>query len=601
MGQWIDQLTELRSKCIGKAPWAQRALRAIIVPLLAVAAVCVWWVIDSRQPDFEALGGFSGDNPAAAVEQLGKSGIAARLSGQQVEVAADQHFQAIAILQQEQLLSNDLSTAFDRMIADQSLWTGERQKQREFLIAKQKVLGRIIGQMGDVQSAVVMLDLPQRRSFGASRVRPSASVSVTMKTGAKVDAALVQSIAGLVSGAVTQMSPDDVTVIDTRAGRRLSAAAVNDPARQNAWLAASQLEDYYRQKISQALAYIPGAIVTVSVDPAPASRDDSRKQLLVTRPAKVDPITPQSDRPLAARGGLAATSTSASSSSTTDPGQSPDPVETKTAPSVNVTINVPRSYIVNLHRRANPIQSGQPKTAAVDITARRQLQQIESQVQPLVGSRNGSDSQVQAYMFDDAAGASDATAGRQNDHQSIAAVSTIMAMGRTALRSPWAQPIALAAVLVMTLGLFMRRRQAQPAQFDDGNELSDADCEVIGRQWPMDNPMRPGSGIGGQPAGSPMPPPDHPGVSRHRPFSLLRGLDAGQIRICLEDQPATDIATVLSFLPYRLTAEVLEGYAESKQHKIVRLIATMPTLDRDKTKQLEQQLADQLAATQTGQ
>ena len=93
-------------------------------------------------------------------------------------------------------------------------------------------------------------------------------------------------------------------------------------------------------------------------------------------------------------------------------------------------------------------------------------------------------------------------------------------------------------------------------------------------------------------ADSPMPRQFRP--VRGRPFSLLRGLAIGQVRSCLEGQATGDVATVLSFLPYRLTAAVLEGYEESEQHKIVRQIATMQTPDRTKINQLEQELATRL-------
>ena len=190
-----------------------RKHRWMFIALLAAVVIGGGWMIQKRRPAMEALSGFVVPDPAAAVRQLCQRGLTARLVNGQVEVRQDQQHQAIAVLQQEHLLTADSSDAFDRMIEQQSIWTGERQKQREFLIAKAKMLSGIIGRMRDVRSAVVMLDLPQRRSFGPSRQRPSASVSVTMTTGVEVERNLVESIASLVSGAVTGMSPETIAAV----------------------------------------------------------------------------------------------------------------------------------------------------------------------------------------------------------------------------------------------------------------------------------------------------------------------------------------------------------------------------------------------------
>ena len=160
------------------------------------------------------------------------------------------------------------------MIARQSPWQSNAQNAQAFLLAKQKVLGQIIGKMVGVKSASVMLSMPEKQGFGTTYVRPSASVNVMMLPSKRVAKQLVEAIAGLVSGAVAEMTAQDVVVIDANRGRQFTVKSPNDVLPGEALELVQQLEHRYREKVNQVLSYIPGVIIAVNarVDPVHTKR-----------------------------------------------------------------------------------------------------------------------------------------------------------------------------------------------------------------------------------------------------------------------------------------------------------------------------------------
>lgn len=95
--------------------------------------------------------------------------------------------------------------------------------------ALQGELARTIGQIREVQQARVHIVLPQPSVFSDREKPATASVALSLRSGARLSPEQVRAIVHLVSGSVEGLEADRVTVIDS-AGRILSQRADRGPA-----------------------------------------------------------------------------------------------------------------------------------------------------------------------------------------------------------------------------------------------------------------------------------------------------------------------------------------------------------------------------------
>ena len=141
---------------------------------------------------------------------------------------------------------------------------GERELRWQLALAAE--LESAIGRFPGVERVrVFLVDPGQRRGF--ERTSGRAVVSVHPEAGAYLGVANVDAIRRLVGGAVSQLSPDDVTVIDERAGRALDV-----PTGLNSYRIAQleALQERERQRLAgelgRAVSGWPGVQVQVMPD-----------------------------------------------------------------------------------------------------------------------------------------------------------------------------------------------------------------------------------------------------------------------------------------------------------------------------------------------
>lgn len=141
-------------------------------------------------------------------------------------------------------------------------------QRTNFVRALQGELSRTISQLNGIQSARVLIVVPENRLlFSDVKAKPTASVFVEGNIGTEA----VNSIRFLVANAVEGLRADDVAVIDHR-GNVLTEGLKDDPALGTA---SSQMklrktvEDYFSTKVETMLAKVLGpgsAVVRVSAD-----------------------------------------------------------------------------------------------------------------------------------------------------------------------------------------------------------------------------------------------------------------------------------------------------------------------------------------------
>jgi flagellar M-ring protein FliF len=126
--------------------------------------------------------------------------------------------------------------------------------------ALQGELTRTILALDEVQSVRVHLVLAEQGLFKKAAHQAKASISIALKPGYALDAAQIQGIQRLVSAAVPDIRPDDVTVVDQR-GVALTrrAAEGEDAAGADNLDDKRALETYLQKKVTQVLDRTYGA------------------------------------------------------------------------------------------------------------------------------------------------------------------------------------------------------------------------------------------------------------------------------------------------------------------------------------------------------
>lgn len=426
------------------------------------------------------------DRQATSLARLKAAGIDATSEAGNIVVPVAKQDQALAILAQEDLLAGDTSVAFDTMLSKQNPWMSNAQNAQAFLLTKQKVLGQVIAKMRGVRSADVMISMPEEKGFGKTVVRPSASVNVMMQSGSPIDRRMVEAIAGLVSGAVAGMRPTDVVVIDAHLGRQFTAKSEQDMAPGETLEHIDQIEQYHRRKISELLAYIPGVIVAVNVQTDPVQQRKVEEFTYETSEPLKTEFSRETERKDSSESGAPGvrSNTSADIEAGGGGGSQEKTTESRnefgeknitrrsqhvefgrSAKQINVAINVPRSYFVNLHNVTKAAKGGdkdkseqtQPDDEQLKPLVDAHLARIKAQVEPLVAVSVGTGvvaGVVRTDVVPDA-GTMIALANPMVSQSSVAAFAS----------ASWLKPAMLLALAVAALGIMfamVRKAIVQP-------------------------------------------------------------------------------------------------------------------------------------------
>ncbi len=273
--------------------------------------------------------------------------------------------------------------------------------------------------MRGVRSASVLVSLPREQGFGTTHVAPSASVSIWMDGSQRVSDNMVDSIARLVAGSVAEMSPQSVSVTDANYGRTRTIKDEDEVLPGEMLEYVQHRENLYQKKISNMLSYIPGVMVAVNVRVS----DVSKEQAVEYGYTDTEPLTHEESEDTVRRrsenggapgaesnagatiaGGGGATIEEQTSHTATDYGEKPLVSQTHitrsghTVQQVNVSINVPRKFFVQIYKANNP-KAKEPTDQDLQSVVNQQLQYIQDQVQPVVLAEN--QGVVRAHMVPD--------------------------------------------------------------------------------------------------------------------------------------------------------------------------------------------------------
>jgi len=450
---------------------------AVLIAGLLAAFIAVRWV---ASPERVTISSFTTHRQNDVVVALQGSGINAQIQNGQVTIPRDTHARAIFVLQQRDLLKEDVSLAWAEYLSQQNPWDTDAISQKKYLIALQQSLAEQIAQNPVVRSAAVTIAPDERRGFGRTHARRSATVSLVMDGGRRVDKALAAAAAGTVSGAVPAMTAQDVTVIDVNAGQAHRVRPEDDMAPTDYLQLVRQIEEHERDKILELLGYIQGVIVQVNVqlDDTKSRRErtseyaaegslrresieesEMRQQRAAAEPG-VQPNTGFNVDAPASSGESSTTSRTEREFATAPSILERDTTHVGMLPQrINVAVNVPRSFIVALYRQGQGAEA-EPDDADLEPLIQRQIASIESLVRPLIVKANN-DGLVTVTVFPDVAGP-------------MAPIPEQASPLMTVLGHDWMKNVWLGIALIVPLFLMMRmvRKATAPQPLPSVEELA---------------------------------------------------------------------------------------------------------------------------------
>lgn len=402
----MDQVKRIWMQIRAQLEQLTPTARWLIGTLLVLGALIVGIVLQfAAKPTMVPISQFASSRGDEVLAKLQGAGIRAEREGAQIRVPTEQRDDAILLLVEDDLLSEDAASAFDALVGNASPWATNDQNQRAYLIAKQKVLAGIIRRMKGVKSADVVIDMPQRRGFSDTYVRPSGSVTVATTGRGVNNKELVAAVGGLVTGAVAEMKPTDVRVIID--GRMHAVDDPNQVLPTQVLDLVQGLEERNRRKIEDHLSYIPGVRVAVNVQVTDvAQQRDVKTEREKSEPLRSEETTEMARRNTSGAGAPGVRSNvgvdiEGSGGAGTEETQNTERREYgdkgvvlqqetvrsgHTVERINVSVNVPRAYFVQLHRGRNPQAKDEPDDAALAPMIDSELAVIQKQVEPLIQS-----------------------------------------------------------------------------------------------------------------------------------------------------------------------------------------------------------------------
>jgi flagellar M-ring protein FliF len=389
--------------------------------LLVAVAVSIGYLFTYRgtSADLYLMNGesFTPSQLPAMEAAFAKRGLSTyQFEGTRIRIPRSQQNDYMAALAENNALPENYSSILDKVLGNVNPFADRQQRDQMLKGAKQKQLETIIRSMTGIQSAFVIYDSDTKRGFQKEAVA-TASVNVRPAAGSTLSDSQVLAIRTLVARSVAGLKPETVAVTDLASGQTLvgtdnAAGPLEDPygARKKMY------EQQWKQKVLEALRYVPGVAVTANVELLPelSRRKESVKHDPKTVPYQVTEKSQTTNNEgssgAGGRPGYAAqqpnTSLSLGSQNKTTRQESEESEsqtinlasgDHETVESVGLTpkrvtmsIGVPMSYFLKLWQERNPQSGGKPPDkAALEQISTEETTKIKTHVAKLLPPLEG--------------------------------------------------------------------------------------------------------------------------------------------------------------------------------------------------------------------
>ena len=277
----MDQATRFWS---GRTLAQQILFAGIALSVVSAFVLMILWI---NQPDYKVLFTKLSQDDANRVMELlkaNKTPFKLEDGGQTVLVPADQVSETrLKVAGEGKLRGAGLGyEIFDETKVGQTDFVQRINYQR----ALQGELARTISEFPQVEKARVHLVLPQKSLFIEEQRKPSASVVLTLKSGAKLEPKQVQGIVNFVAMSVEGLDPNRVTITDT--GGKIVFQAKDGQSIDGLTSTQFEFRNNYQQNVERRIEELMTPIVGggKSIAKVSASLDFSQR---VTKRQSFDP------------------------------------------------------------------------------------------------------------------------------------------------------------------------------------------------------------------------------------------------------------------------------------------------------------------------
>lgn len=265
----MPSLEQLR-KIWERLPGSQR-LSIVVIGGALIAVVILVGTWASREEFAVLYGNLDPEDAGSVVEELRSQNVPYKLSngGRTVAVPQERVYDTRLALASSGLPSSG-GQGYELLDSSKLGWTDFMQKL-QFRRALEGEIARTIQSLEAVAQARIHVVIPEPSLFSDEQRPPTASVMLRLRPGGTLREGEVRGIVHLVASSVEGLSPDQVTVIDTR-GRLLSSPS--DPqdllgSSTDQLALARSIEEGLARKAQTALEQVLGpnkAVVRVSAD-----------------------------------------------------------------------------------------------------------------------------------------------------------------------------------------------------------------------------------------------------------------------------------------------------------------------------------------------
>lgn len=235
-------------------------LRQVVLVLsisicVALIVMLFFWV---KEPEMRPLGVYETEELIPVLDYLDQQKLDYQLDGNTILVPTSE-FNTLKLDMVRAGLNQETHAGDDILLQDMGFGVSQRLEQERLKLSRERQLSKAIEEMKQVRKARVLLALPKQSVFVRHNQEASASVFLTLKTGANLKQEEVDSVVDMVSSAVPGMKPNRITVTDQH-GRLLSSGSQDaaSSARRKEHELERKQEQALREKIDSVLIPILG-------------------------------------------------------------------------------------------------------------------------------------------------------------------------------------------------------------------------------------------------------------------------------------------------------------------------------------------------------
>lgn len=402
---------------------SQKLLTGLL--LLIMVATAFFTVANSAKPTMVVLI----DQPMSA-QDINKAEMALagkhtyKVEGDKILVPADEAYAIRGELFAAQALPSDTTLAFNELLRSSNLLNTERNSERQWNIATQETLSRMLKYFPYIENGTVIVVPGQRSGIGRDAATPTASVTVKVRNNEALSTRQVEAIVSMVAGSVSGLKREAVNIIDGQRSYRVQSSdaalpsdlleykkAIEDQLTQklytmfgdiaNVKIAVNAVPDL-RQRTQQSKKYDPKGIAKAEVQETRRTSNSTEGS-----PAKAEPGVRPNVGAVADAGSSAGHTTSTTTSDTTSStavrfDETTENISFQPGSEIkelSASISLPRSYFVNLFRRISKDPKADPEDEKLKPIIDDQLKFAAARAKNTIGAKT--DDQIRVDWFDD--------------------------------------------------------------------------------------------------------------------------------------------------------------------------------------------------------